>query len=63
MKYAVYAALIASASAADELLAGTVACEASKQTAVVYDDAECATQSADQAAATSSVSAIDAGTN
>ena len=39
--------------AADELLGGTVACEAGKQTVVMYDDAACTTQSSDQAWATS----------
>ena len=34
--------------AADEILGGTVACEAGKQTVVKYDDASCANQSADQ---------------
>lgn len=63
MKYLHYVALIASAKAADELLVGSVACTAGSQTVKYYDDAACATEAADQTAATSTEGVIDAGTN
>lgn len=44
--------------AADEILGGGVACEAGKQSVVLYDDAACATASDDQSSASNYVDVL-----
>lgn len=58
MKQFVYAALIGASMAADEILGGGVACEAGKQSVVLYDDAACATASDDQSSASNYVDVL-----